>query len=370
MDAIWEGRRVLICVGTGGVGKTTTAAAIAVAAAASGKRTLVMTIDPARRLANAMGLANVGNVERELAPELLAAHGITLGAELYVMMPNIKRIFDELVDRIAPNAERREKIIRNRFYQHSSTVLAGSLDFAAVEKLYDVYNNDRYDLIVLDTAPSQNAVSFLEAPGRILDFLEDDTIQWLVKPYALAGDFTLKLFDLGSSFILRTLSKMAGGDTIRELAEFILAFQGMYDGFRDRSRRVHSLLTSDELAFVVVTSPQTHQLETTVRLQDQLNKEAMRVGAVVVNRVRTIPVPEASRERLALRVDELLPERERETVHRALTEEAQLAAQSQRQVAALKERLSSVPLIELPELPLDVHDLDSLAELCKAFLPT
>src|SRR6185436_8086136 len=156
----------------------------------------------------------------------------------------------------------------------------------AVEKLHEVYTSGRYDLIVLDTPPSGNAVDFLEAPSRIIDFLEQDTVQWLVKPYALAGRFSLKLLDVGSSFISKTVGKLAGADTLRELAEFILGFQGMYEGFRERSRGVKELLASDEVAFTLVTSTQRAQHEAMFRFKDELAAEGLKVRALVVNRVR------------------------------------------------------------------------------------
>ncbi|MBI3180157.1 MAG: AAA family ATPase, partial [Deltaproteobacteria bacterium] len=149
----WDGRKVVVCVGTGGVGKTTTAAALAIAAAAAGRRTLVMTIDPARRLANAMGIAEIGNLEREIPSERLAAYGVQLKAPLFAMMPDVKRTFDDLVRRTAPNPEARDRILNSRIYEYFSTSLVGSHEYAAVEKLYEVYASGAYDLIVLDTPP-------------------------------------------------------------------------------------------------------------------------------------------------------------------------------------------------------------------------
>ncbi|MEL6544494.1 MAG: ArsA-related P-loop ATPase, partial [Myxococcota bacterium] len=157
MTALWSDRKVVVAVGTGGVGKTTVSASLALAAAASGKKTLVMTIDPARRLANALGISDSGNTEHELSPEELARHGIEVSEPLWAMMPDVKTTFDRLVERFAPDSQRREAILRNQIYEHFSTALAGSLEYAAVERLYEVYSSGRYDLIVLDTPPSRNA---------------------------------------------------------------------------------------------------------------------------------------------------------------------------------------------------------------------
>jgi len=368
---LWSDRRVLLCVGTGGVGKTTVSAAIALAAASRGLRTLVMTIDPARRLANALGLSEFGNMEHEVSAEVLAKLGVELQGPLWAMMPDVKRTFDDLIARAAPDAERRDKILRNRFYQRFSTVLAGSLEYAAVEKLYEVYASDRYDLIVLDTPPSQNATDFLQAPGRILDFLEQDTLQWILKPYGAAGRFSFKLLDVGSSFVFRSLGKLAGAETIGQIVEMVLGFQGMYDGFRHRSTQVRQLLMSDEVAFVVVTSPQPAQRGSVRQLREGLHHEGMRVRAAVVNRVRQPPFGEVSAE---IAMEELRravadwPPEEASGVLEALGEEVELWSRGQNSLGTLREVLGDTPVVELPELPLDAHDLQSLVALYGAFL--
>lgn len=369
MKPIWEGRKVVVNVGTGGVGKTTVSAAMAVAAAATGRRTLVMTIDPARRLANALGLPSFGNLEHRIESEQLEKYGVTLEAPLWAMMPDVKRTFDELVERFAPTDEKKRAILQNRIYQHFSTVLIGSHEYAAVEKLHEVYASGKYDLIVLDTPPSGNAVDFLEAPSRIIDFLEADTVQWLVKPYALAGRFSLKLLDLGSSFITKTVGKLAGAETLRELAEFVMGFQGMYEGFRDRSRRVKELLASEEVAFTLVSSTQRAQHDAMFRFKEELAAEGLKVRALVVNRVRNVPANVATPATLkgvtaALKT---LGPSATEQATGALKEELALATADQDAIRRLADRLGQVPTILLPELASDVHDLASLSALQSYF---
>lgn len=371
MKPVWQGRKVVVCVGTGGVGKTTAAATLGIAAAAAGLRTLVMTIDPARRLANALAIADLGNVEREISAELLAIHGIVLEAPLWVMMPDVKRTFDHLIERTAPDDASREKVLGNRIYQHFSSALAGSHEYAAVEKLYETYATGRYDLIVLDTPPSQNAVDFLQAPGRVLDFLETETIQWLLKPYVLSGRVSLKLLDFGSSIMLRTLGRLAGGDTLRELAEFVFSLQGMYDGFRERSRRVKALLRSQETGFVLVTSPAPSQIRAMLQFRRELRSEGLRVRTIMVNRMREA-LSAAEQEpdcidRLAAALAPLGDEVVART-RRAAEEELRLAAQDQRVVDDLRARLDDTELMPLPELPVDVHDLAGLAALTQGLI--
>ena len=367
MKPLWEGRKVVVNVGTGGVGKTTVSAAMAIAAASTGLRTLVMTIDPARRLANALGLPAFGNVEHRIEPEALERYGVHLKAPLWAMMPDVKRTFDELIERFAPSDEKKRAIINNRIYQHFSTALAGSHEYAAVEKLHEVYTSGRYDLIILDTPPSGNAVDFLDAPNRIIDFLEQDTVQWLVKPYALAGRFSLKMLDIGSSFITKTIGKLAGADTLRELAEFVIGFQGMYEGFRERSRRVKELLASEEVGFVLVSSTQRAQNDAMFRFKEELAAEGLKTRALIVNRVRHVP-PEATGPEAEKTLAKLLaaqgPEAQRAAIA-ALNEEASLAKADTEAVARLTRELGNLPTLALPELPSDLHDLASLAALQK-----
>ncbi|MBC7793655.1 MAG: AAA family ATPase [Clostridia bacterium] len=371
-NPIWANRKVVVAVGTGGVGKTTVSAAMAIAAAAEGKRALVMTIDPARRLANALGLPAFGNVEHRIEPEALERYGVHLKAPLWAMMPDVKRTFDELIERFAPSDEKKRAIIDNRIYQHFSTALAGSHEYAAVEKLHEVYTSGRYDLIILDTPPSGNAVDFLDAPNRIIDFLEQDTVQWLVRPYALAGKFSLKILDIGSSFITKTIGKLAGADTLRELAEFVLAFQGMYDGFRERSRKVKELLASEEVAFVLVSSTQRTQNDAMFRFKEELAAEGLKTRALIVNRVRHAPheaFGAKALEALVKRTAPLGTEAQRQSAE-ALIEETTLARGDEESVVRLTQQLGGLRTLALPELPSDLHDLASLAALQRHFAAT
>lgn len=371
MPPLWSGRRVIVCVGTGGVGKTTVSATLAVAAAAAGLRTLVMTIDPARRLAHALGLTRLGNTEHQIDAALLAPYGVQLTAPLWAMMPDVKRTFDDLIHRWAPTPERATQILENRIYQHFSSALAGSHEYAAVEKLYEVYNSGKYDLIVLDTPPSQNAMDFLDAPGRIIDFLESDALQWLKRPTRLAGRLSLRLLDVGSNFVFKSIGKLAGTDTLRELTEFLLGFQGMYEGFRERSRAVRALLRSTDLAFVLVTATAPSQLRAMWRFRDELEAQDLPVRGVVLNRLRAPLLRTTAQPHLDARLDALLsplPAPTANAMRNAIAEETFLAAADAAAASALRDRLGTRPLITLPELPLDAHDLASLARLHQAFL--
>ena len=199
-----RGKRIAVCVGSGGVGKTTVAAAIALARAAEGGKALVCTIDPARRLANALGLASLGNVESRVPDHAFREAGLRPAGELFAMMLDVKRTWDDLVARHAPDRARRERIYQNRLYQQLSGALGGSQEFMAMEKLYELATERDYDLVVLDTPPTAHALDFLDAPDRILDFLGNETARALLLPALSAGKLGLRVFQLGGAYVART----------------------------------------------------------------------------------------------------------------------------------------------------------------------
>ena len=219
-------RRVVVCVGPGGVGKTTVAATVALRAAIEGKRVLVVTIDPARRLANSLGLERLGNVEARIGAEHFARSCITPKGELWAMMLDVKRTSDDLVARHSTSPEQAERIYGNRFYQTASTVLAGSQEYLAMEKLYDLHEEERFDLVVLDTPPTANALDFLDAPNRVLDVLSNDSLRWLATPAVAAGKVGVRAVGMGSGYFIRQISKFAGVETLQALAEFLISMLG------------------------------------------------------------------------------------------------------------------------------------------------
>jgi anion-transporting ArsA/GET3 family ATPase len=247
-------------------------------------------------------------------------------------------------------------------------VLAGALEYAAVEMLYDVYASGRYDLIVLDTPPSQNAIDFLEAPSKMINFIEQSSNQWFLKPSAMAGKIGLKLLDVGASIISKTLGKMAGGETIKELSQFLVAFSDLYDGFQKRYDSVRGLMGSDEVGFVLVTSTQANQRAAMRRFQNDLAAGGFKTRGVVVNRIRQVHYEiDAVKSALTKLKTPLSPEEEEE-IHLALEQEAYLAEQDQRGLQELERELTKIPVVRLPELRLDAHDLESLSMLHQSFL--
>ncbi len=344
---------VIICVGSGGVGKTTVSAAIGLYSAAKGKSSLVCTIDPAKRLANALGLEALGNAEARIPESSLAAIGLEDAAPMHAMMLDMKRSWDELIEqRAAP--ETRAKILSSRFYQSLSSALAGSQEYIAMEKLWQLRSNRDYSLIVLDTPPTAHALDFLDAPGRILDFLDNEAARWLLPTALKAGKTGLKLFNFGGNYVARQLSKLTGAETLQELAGFMLAMSGMNDGFKERAKQTRALLAARSTSFVLVTTAAHEQLDEAVAFHALLKRRQMNVAAVVVNRVH----PEVG----AARFRELstVPAGVRAKLERTLEENALLAGQDARGITELRERCAPSPLVTVPIFPLDVHDLGSL----------
>jgi anion-transporting ArsA/GET3 family ATPase len=346
-------KRVLVCVGSGGVGKTTVAATLALRAAVEGRSSLVCTIDPAKRLANSLGLSALGNTETQVPAKVLEGVGVRPKASLHAMMLDMKQTWDELITRFAP-PDQRERILSNRFYQSLSTALAGSQEYIALEKLWDLRRRSEYELIVLDTPPTAHALDFLDAPNRILDFLDNEAAKWLLTPALKAGKIGLSLFNLGSSYVLKTLSKLTGGETLQELSAFMLALSSMNEGFRERARGVRDLLKDEQTGFVLVTGPHQERLDEVTHFRTLLKQNQMEVLALVVNRVHPMPPP-------SLWDDAARLARSRRTkVEETLNELKVLAEQDAAAIAQLSAACPDTPLIQVPRFELDVHDLTAL----------
>jgi len=278
------GKRICICTGSGGVGKTTTAAAIAIGLAARGQRVAVVTIDPARRLASALGLEQLGNEPRPVERELFARHGIAMRGELWAMMLDAKRTFDDLIALLAPDVGVRDEILANRVYQELSSAVAGSQEFTAVAKLYELAVSGRFDTIVLDTPPSRNALDFLDAPQRLTGFLEGRTLTALSAPTGVAGAIAAR----GSGMIFSALRRVTGVDLLDDLANFFGALGGVVDGFAERARAVDQLLSDPGTTFLIIASPDPAPAQEAIFLHQRLATAGLPFGGLVVNRVRVL----------------------------------------------------------------------------------
>ncbi len=348
-------RRIVVVAGSGGVGKTTTAAAMALRAARAGRRVLACTIDPSRRLATSLGLGSLSGRPRAIDTRRLPPPPAAGGA-LWAMVLDVKSTFDELVTRYTPDRAARERILGNRFYKHISAALAGSHEYMAMEKLLELSADDRYELIVLDTPPTRHALDFLEAPDRLLEFLDTSVLRWFLRPYFAAGQLTLRVATRTGAVALGLADRFLGLQFLADLSEFFLAFESMYAGFKERAARVHALLRAASSGFVLVAGPSPLALEEALFFHRRLEEKQMPFVAFVVNRVHLDPAREAGPlRRTRLSLEPGLAERLAET----LREQQVLAGVERRAIARLEVDTREKPLL-VPELEQDVHDLRGL----------
>jgi anion-transporting ArsA/GET3 family ATPase len=349
-----SGKRVVICAGSGGVGKTTTSAALAMGLAAEGRKVAVITIDPAKRLANSLGLEELGNEPVQVDPERFAGHGVEMRGELWAMMLDAKRTFDELIARLAPDEATRDEVLANRIYQELSSAVAGSQEFTAIAKLYDLDRSGEFDVLVLDTPPSRNALDFLDAPDRLTGFLEGRALRVFLAPTGLAA----KVMGRGTSVVFSVLKRVTGVDLLQDLSVFFRALGGLIDGFRERASGVKKLLADEGTTFLIITSPEREPVEEAIFFRGKLREAGMPFGGLIVNRVQLDVIDEDPDEAAAeLGVGDELAAKVAET----LRELQVLAERDRRALTRLMEALGERDPVLVPLLPGDVHDVDGLA---------
>jgi anion-transporting ArsA/GET3 family ATPase len=339
-------RRIVICAGPGGVGKTTTAAAIAVHGARLGRRTCVVTIDPAKRLADALGLEALSNEPHQVPGDW------GVGGELWALMLDTKTTFDDVVNRNAGSEQQARAILDNRLYRNISGALGGTQEYMAMEKLYELHQGGQFDLVVVDTPPTRRALDFLDAPARLMRFLDNRVFRLLVAP-TRAG---LRALGVATQLLLRTISRVVGGEVVTDTIAFFAAFEGMEQGFRDRAAKVEELLTDAGTAFVVVAAPRRDAVAEALFFADRLRESSGGVQALIVNRMFPGfgPAPTTGPDGLDEPSRLLLVN---------LNELDQVASREERYVTTLAERLPGTPVIRVPFLADDVHDLEGLTEV-------
>jgi anion-transporting ArsA/GET3 family ATPase len=358
---ILEDHEICICAGSGGVGKTTTAAAIATGMAARGLKVCVLTIDPAKRLADSLGLEELGNEARRVDPSLFEAQGIEMEGELWAMMLDAKATFDELVRRHAPDEETRDRVLSNRIYEQISNALAGSQEYMAMEKLFELHSEGRFDLLVLDTPPSRDALDFLDAPRRLTQFIEGRSMRLFMKPTGIG----MRIAGRGASVMFGVLKRLVGFDLLADLSEFFTAFSGMVDGFQERAKRVNELLADPATSFLVVCGPQGEPISEAVYFHRKLVEAKLPFGGVIVNKVHSsnnqlrADGADMRRALAELLADEDLAER----VAANVGDYQALAARDAANIDHLAAELRTQSVIRVPYLDEDVHDLAGLAEI-------
>lgn len=356
-----EEKRVVICCGSGGVGKTTTAAALALTGVMRGLKTLVLTIDPAKRLANSLGIETIDYQEQKIPPAEFKKIQLKPQSSLYAMMLDTKRTFDALIRRYSSDEERAEAILKNKLYQSLSNMMAGSQEYMAMEKLYELAQDRDYDLIILDTPPSRHALDFLDAPEKMRKMIGDSVMRLFLKPSLFVSRAGFKLFDKSIRRILSSFDKVAGLDFLRDLSDMLVTTSGLLEGFQERAEKVESLLHDPKTTFVLIASPQPIPLREADFFYNKILEYKLPFTGFIFNRVQ------------AYQDNFSLPKDMDSTVKKELKEVQtlfkNLSKRDQHEIAKFEKRFISKAgknnhlFKTVPQLDHDIHDLKGLLEL-------
>jgi anion-transporting ArsA/GET3 family ATPase len=373
-DEVARDRHIVVCCGTGGVGKTTVAAVFAVEGARRGRNAVVVTIDPAKRLANTLGLDALSNTAHEIERGRWDPGGASPpGGRLSALMLDTKSTFDHLVGTYAADEEQAQRILANRFYRNVSTALSGTQEYMAMEKLHELDEEGGYDLIVVDTPPSRHALDFLDAPRRLTRLLDNRIFRLLMMPTRAY----LRVASAAVQRFLRTVSKVVGTEVIDDVVAFFRAFEGMEEGFRDRAASVLALLADPSSSFVLVTSPRRDAVEEAAFFAERLAESDIPVEGLIVNRVHPpfgdegVDGLRARAETLAAKVSDTTPVAgdgaaaadRLAALYENLADFRQVAERERHHVAGIKARAGRAAVAYVPFLARDVYDFDALAEV-------
>ena len=368
-----NGKRIVVCAGAGGVGKTTVAAAVALGFATQGLRVLCITIDPAKRLADSLGIGAMSTEEQLVSPELFEEAGVIVSGSLTVLMLDTKRTFDDLVARHASSPAVRDRILNNRIYSYVSTSLAGTQSYMAMEKVLLVRQDPRFDLIVLDTPPTSNALDFLDAPERLIEAIDSAAMRWLVQTFEKSGRFSLNLVARGVALVLRGIGRLTGKGFLEHLAEFVAELNELFGGFRERAAAVATAFRAPDLAYVLVTSAAPAAIDEVSFFAARLREQGMRPNAVVVNRLQPSPAfaDMATVQALARQQGLELSEQSTQAVAHAAEDDRRRARFEAEQLQVLASALGKdpPPVLRVPVLSADVHDVRSLSNVVSRLFP-
>jgi anion-transporting ArsA/GET3 family ATPase len=352
---------IVICCGTGGVGKTTTAATFAIEGARRGRDAVVVTIDPAKRLANVLGLEHLSNTPHEIPRDLWDPNGDAVpGGRLHALMLDTETTFNQLVRTYARDDAQADGILGNRFYRNIAGALSGTQEYMAMEKLYELDEDSGFELIVVDTPPTRHALDFLDAPQRLTRMLDNRVFRLLMAP--TRG--VVRVGGVAAQALLRTISRVVGTEPVDDAITFFRAFEGMEEGFRERAAQVMQLLASDDTAFVLVTSPRRDAVEEAEFFAARLADGQFAVDALVVNRMHRRYTDEDP-ETLRARARDLVAEHDgaatRLAAHYAnLADFEEIAVRERAELAGLEHRIGDASVVHVPELGYDVHDFEAL----------
>ncbi len=363
VDAILAdpGVRIVVCCGSGGVGKTTTAAALGLRAAeVHGRRTVVLTIDPARRLAQSLGLTELDNTPRQVKGVSTAS-----GGELHAMMLDMKRTFDEVV-LTHTDAARAEEIFGNPFYQAMSSTFSGTQEYMAMEKLGQLHAKDEWDMIVVDTPPSRSALDFLDAPQRLSRFLDGRMLRLLLAPARAGGRSMFNLVSASFGVFSKAVQKVLGGQLLADMSGFVAALDSTFGGFRDRAEATYKILQAPETAFLVLAAPEPDAVREASYFAGRLARDRMPLQGMILNRTHQVSAPDLAVDEALAAADALDASGESPATADALRIHAALCRQVEREAAVATTFTAAhprVPVTAIAAQPADVHDIDGLREI-------
>ncbi len=361
LSALIQSQEILVVCGSGGVGKTTSAAAIAMQAAMIGKRAIVLTIDPAKRLASSMGLEALTDEPMQIQDDYFPSPP---KGSLHAMMLDTKRTFDRIIEKYAPSVEARQAILENRLYQQMSNMLAGSHEYMAMERLYEIHHDGNFDLVVLDTPPTRNALNFLDSPKKMVDLTRHSVIKWFLKPGVFAGKVSFGLFQKTAEKVLNVFDQLAGFSFLHELAEMISGMADMLGGFGERAEKIYELLRSSKVSFILVATPEKMALQDARYFHEQIGEYELPLAGFVFNRVypNYIPSEEAIEEARAQLKS--LPNNVEIGLIKNLEDFFMLQKRHELSIKEFKKACGSKTFYtSVPFLETDVHDMEGLAEI-------
>ncbi len=358
LHLLLEKKKILICCGSGGVGKTTTAAALAVYASSLGYKTIVLTIDPAKRLANSLGIQKIDFQEKQISKTVLEKAGIKAHGPLFAMMLDTKRTFDEIIKKYSPDPERAQAILENKLYQHLSSLIGGSQEYMAMEKVYEIAQERDYDLIIVDTPPSRHALDFLEAPNKMSSMVGDSILKWFLKPGLFIGRSSIKILDKSMKRIFKTFDKVAGFEFLQDLSTMLISTSGLLEGFQERAQKVELLLHDDETGFLLISAPQPIPLREAAYFYSKIEEYRFPFAGFIFNRVQ--PLPASSKLPTTLSAAAKAEYFEMQFLFKSL---------HQRDVGEIQKFKKQIPIDRqlffktIPQFDHDIHDLSGLYQL-------
>ncbi len=357
-----ESKKIIVCCGSGGVGKTTTAAALGYQLALKGKKVLVLTIDPAKRLANALGMDQIDHQIREINIPALKK------GSLSAMMLDTKRTFDKLIERHTSSAQSRDSILNNRLYQYMSNMIAGSQEYMAMERLYEIASQKSFDIIVLDTPPTRHALDFLEAPQKMARMTGNSLLQWLLKPSFFTGKVGFGLFKRSTDKILSVFDRLVGLRFLQELSEMFSLMASMMGGFHDRAIEVNKMLHQKNVGFLLVASTAETSMADVFYFEKQMDKDDLSILGLILNRLT--PAPDAAEKKLVEEDLKKMSEPLRTKWISRMERYKTLAIRDQKAIKTIEAELGKTFIRgTIPAFEEDVHSLKSLERMGEYLLP-